>query len=160
MRARVLTVAAALGVALAAPAAAGTADVHVYFAFGEHGVAVHRSAPALSPARAAVTALLAGPTAAERRHGLTSSVPTGTRLLGLNVRNRIAAVDLSKRYGSGGGSLSMSVRLAQLVYTLTALRGVDHVNLLIEGRPVRVFGTEGLILRQPLSRSDYAEFVP
>lgn len=147
-------------VALAAPSAAAAATVHVYFAFGEHGVAVHRQSPAAAPATAAVKALLKGPTAGERGHGLSSAVPTGTRLLGLSVRDRVASVDLSRRFASGGGSLSMSVRLSQLVYTLTAIRGVDAVSLRVEGRVVRVFSGEGLILRQPLTRAAYAEFVP
>lgn len=147
-------------VALAAPSAAGAATVHVYFAYGEHGVAVHRQAPAAAPATAAVRALLKGPTATERAHGLSSAVPTGTRLLGLNIRDRVANVDLSRRFASGGGSLSMSIRLGQLVYTLTAIRGVDAVSLRIEGRVVHVFSGEGLILQQPLTRAAYTDFVP
>ncbi len=157
MRVRFVVIAGLL--ALTAPAAAArTASVHVYFVHGEHGVTVHRLGPALTPATVAVRALLAGPTATERRQGLSSAVPIGTRLLGLSVRDGAASVDLSSRFGSGGGSLSMTERLAQLVYTLTAIRGVHTVNLRIEGRLVRVFGSEGLILRQPLSRSAYPAF--
>jgi spore germination protein GerM len=146
--------------ALAAPAASGTSTVHVFFVYGEHGVAVHRSAPAAAPARAAVQALLAGPRVTERRHRLSSAVPAGTRLLGLAVRARVAAVDLSSRFSSGGGSLSMYERLAQLVFTLTAVRGIDRVTLKVDGRVVRVFSGEGLMLRQPLARSDYQDFIP
>ena len=155
-----LLAALAVVAALAVPTAAGAATVHVYFLYGEHGVAVHRQAPAAAPATAAVRALLKGPTAAERAHGLGSAVPAGTRLLRLSVRSRVAVVDLSSRFASGGGSASMFARLGQLVYTLTAVRGVDAVNLRIEGRPVRVFGGEGLVLQQPLSRAAYADFVP
>ncbi|HEY8705234.1 MAG TPA: GerMN domain-containing protein [Gaiellaceae bacterium] len=126
----------------------------------EHGVAVNRAAPARTPASAAVRGLLAGPTAAERRRGLSSTVPSGSRLLGLTVKDGLATVDLSSRFASGGGSASMNARLAQLVYTLTAVAGVERVNLHLEGRLVRVFSSEGLLLYQPLRRSDYAEFIP
>lgn len=155
MRSRFAVLAGAL--AFAAPSAAGAATVHVYFVYGEHGVAVHRHAPS---ATAAVRALLNGPTATERVHGLSSAVPVGTRLLGLSIRDRVASVDLPSRFASGGGSASMTGRLGQLVYTLTAIRGVNAVNLRIEGRLVHVFSGEGLILRQPLSRAAYQEFVP
>jgi len=158
MRSRFAVLAGAL--AFAAPSAAGAATVHVYFVYGEHGVAVHRHAPSATPATAAVRALLNGPTATERVHGLSSAVPVGTRLLGLSIRDRVASVDLSSRFASGGGSASMTGRLGQLVYTLTAIRGVNAVNLRIEGRLVHVFSGEGLILRQPLSRAAYQEFVP
>jgi len=107
-----------------------------------------------------VRGLLAGPTAAERRRGLSSTVPSGSRLLGLTVKGGLATVDLSSRFASGGGSASMNARLAQLVYTLTAVAGVERVNLRLEGRLVRVFSSEGLLLYQPLRRSDYAEFIP
>ena len=155
---RALVVAGAF--ALAAPAAAATATVHVYLVRGERGVPVHRTAPALTPARAAVRALLAGPTAAERAHGLGSAVPSGTKLLGLTVRDGLATVDLSRRFQSGGGSASMNERLAQLVYTLTGVRGVHGVELRLQGRPVSVFSGEGLILHQPLTRSAFTEFLP
>lgn len=132
--------------------------VHVYFLHGEHGVAVHRAAPARTPATAAVRALLRGPTAVERSRGLTSALPTNVELRGLTVRHGTATVDLSRRFASGGGSASMFGRLGQLVYTLDAVPNVDRVNLWIEGRLVRVFSGEGLILTQPLTPSSFAEF--
>ena len=151
----------ALALALAGPAAAAprTTSVHVYFLHGEHGAVVHRAAPARTPATAAVTALLRGPSAGERARGLTTAVPAGTRLLGLTVRGDAATVDLSRRFGSGGGSASMFARLGQLVYTLTAVPHVRHVRLRIEGRAVRVFGTEGIVLDQPLDRGSFARFL-
>jgi spore germination protein GerM len=154
-----MELAAAAAIGTAAPAAT-SATVHVYFLHAEHGVAVHRVAPARTPATTAVRGLLAGPTAAERHRGLSSTVPSGSRLLGLTVKHGLATVDLSSRFASGGGSASMNWRLAQLVYTLTAVAGVDRVNLRLQGRLVRVFSGEGLLLRQPLRRSDYPEFIP
>lgn len=149
----------ALALAGTAAAAAPRRTAHVYFLHGERGAAVHRSVPARTPATAAVTELLRGPSAPERARGLTTAVPAGTRLLGLTVRGGTATVDLSRRFGSGGGSASMFARLGQLVYTLTAVPHVQRVTLRIEGRTVRVFGTEGLVLSQPLDRAALAHFL-
>jgi spore germination protein GerM len=159
MNHRFHVVAGVLACALALPVAAQAATVHVFFVRGEQGVAVHRPAPALTPARAAASALLAGPTAGERRQGLSSAVPAGSRLLGLTIRNQTATVDLTSRFATGGGSASIRERLGQLVYTLTAIPGVKAVSLRLQGRLVHVFGGEGLILKQPLTRSAFRDFV-
>lgn len=144
----------------ASAASTTAATVHVCFLRGEHGALVHRTAPRRTPATAAVRALLRGPTPAERAHGLGSAVPAGTRLLGLTVRGGLATVDLSRRFASGGGSASMQARLGQLVYTLTSIPRVQRVGLRLEGRTVRVFSAEGLILDQPLTRRSFPEFMP
>ena len=58
--------------------------------------------------------LLAGPTAQESAWGFTSEVPDGTSLLGISIEGGTARVDLSGEYDSGGGTLSMTMRLAQV----------------------------------------------
>src|SRR5581483_10568165 len=85
MNSRFHVVAGVLACTLALPVAAEAATVHVFFIRGEHGVVVHRPAPAMTPARAAVSALLEGPTVSERRQGFSSAFPTGSRLLGLTI---------------------------------------------------------------------------
>ena len=110
---------------------------------------------------AAINQLLAGPTAAETAERvITSAVPAGSRLLGLTIDNGVATVDLSSEFESGGGSMSISVRLAQVVYTLTQFPTVQSVLFEIEGRPVTVFSSEGLILDGPVGRADYEELLP
>jgi hypothetical protein len=66
-------------------------------------------------AAAALMALLGGPTASERAAGVTSAVPAGTRLLAVSIKRGVATVDLTSDYQSGGGSLSMQLRLGQVV---------------------------------------------
>jgi hypothetical protein len=105
-------------------------------------------------------ALLEGPTAAESAAGLFGAIPQGTRFLGLNISNGVATVNLSKEYESGGGSLSMSMRLAQVVYTLTQFPTVTKVNFQLEGVPVSVFGGEGIVLGHPVGRADYEDMAP
>ena len=137
---------------------AGTTNLKIYLFLNERLVAVHRSVPeTVAVARAAITELIEGPGAAEG--ALTSTVPGGTTLLGLNIADGLATIDLSKEFESGGGSASMFGRLAQVVFTLTQFPTVDRVVLHLDGEPVTVFSGEGIVLDHPLTRSDYESFL-
>lgn len=153
----------------ASPAAspAGTTIVRAYFVLGgEPGsiglVPVLREVPQTTAvATAAMTALLAGPTAAESGdRTVTSAVPDGTRLLGVTITSGVATVDLSTEFDSGGGSASMHYRLAQVVYTLTQFGAVKSVVFQIDGQTVTVFGSEGIVLDGPVGRADYTDQLP
>jgi hypothetical protein len=112
-------------------------------------------------ARAAMNALLAGPTADEStERDIASALPVGSRLLGLSIENDVATVDLSSEFESGGGSMSVFVRLGQVVYTLTQFPTVESVVFEIEGRPVTVFSSEGIVLDGPVGRDDYEDLLP
>lgn len=116
---------------------------------------VHRDAPAsLDLPSAAVLALLAGPTQAERDTvpAISTAIPAGVDLLGLTIEDGVATVDLDEAFDDGGGSASMFARLGQLVYTLTRFDGVDTVALSLDGEPVEVFSGEGLVLDGPVGR--------
>lgn len=108
----------------------------------------------------ALAALLAGPTDSELEMGLSSPIPEGTRLLGVDVADGTAAVDLSAEFDSGGGSLSVLGRVAQVVYTATWFDDVDAVEFLIDGVAVEVLTGEGLIVDTPQTRADYSDLVP
>ncbi|MFA5885083.1 MAG: GerMN domain-containing protein [Acidimicrobiia bacterium] len=143
-----------------APDAAGVA-LNVAFVRGEKiGTAHRRVAPTQAVGKAALEQLLAGPTADERAAGLTSAVPAGTRLLGLDIANGTATVDLSKELVSGGGSLSMRERLAQVVFTLTQFPSVQRVAFRVDGTPTTVFGGEGVMLDPQVDRTDFTDVTP
>ena len=110
----------------------------------------------------ALRLLLDGPTAAEREPGVdaSSQIPSGTRLLGLDIDGGTATVDLTSEYESGGGSASMFARLAQVVYTLTEFPTVQRVSFMLDGEPVDVFSGEGIVLEEPVGRKEYAELMP
>ena len=120
---------------------------------------VRRSAETLAVGRAALEELIAGPTAADGER-VSSAVPAQTRLLGLNIEDGLATVDLSSEFESGGGSLSMQMRLAQVVFTLTQFPTVDEVAFRLDGEPVDVFSGEGIVLDGPVDRSDYEDLMP
>lgn len=132
----------------------------VYFLRGEKLVPARRELTGPGVAAGAVRALLAGPSAAERAAGMASTVPEGSELRGVNLAGGTATVDLTGRFASGGGSLSMMGRLAQLVFTLTQFDSVERVELRLDGEPVRVFGGEGIVLDRPQTRADYEDLAP
>lgn len=135
--------------------------VRVYFARGEHiGVALREITPTKAVATAAMQQLLAGPTAQEQAWGLATAIPAGTRLLGVEVDRGTARVDLSGEFDDGGGTLSMTMRLAQVVYTLTQFPTVQRVEFYMNGSRVDVFGGEGIVLTSPKTRADFEEVTP
>ena len=148
-------------------ASPATTVVRAYFYYGgELGAAglvpLLREVPETrAVATAAMQALLEGPTSDESsEREITSAVPDGSRLLGLTIEDGVATVDLSSEFESGGGSMSVFVRLGQVVYTLTQFPTVQTVRLEIEGQPVTVFSSEGVILDGPLGRDQYADLLP
>jgi germination protein M len=135
--------------------------ISVYLMRGEFIGTAHRSVPKTAGvATAAMTALLDGPNATEKAAGLKTIIPTGTKLNGVTISNGIATVDLSSAFESGGGTLSMTARLAQVVYTLTQFPTVNGVNFKIDGKKVTVFGGEGIMLDHPQKRADYESVTP
>lgn len=123
-------------------------------------VAVHRETTSPDLPAAAVAALLAGPSAGEEADGISVDIPAGTTLNGVAVEGGTATVDLSREFEAGGGSLAMFSRLATLTYTLTGLEGIDEVVLELDGEPVEVFSSEGIVLDGPLTRDDYTDLLP
>jgi germination protein M len=140
---------------------AAPTNLSLYFLRGEElGVAARRVPQTTKPATAAMEALLAGPTAAEKAAGLTSAVPSGSRLLGLSIDGTTARVDLSARFAAGGGSLSMQARVAQVVYTLSQFPTIKAVDFMLDGSLVETLGGEGLILDAGQTRADWRAFEP
>jgi germination protein M len=126
-------------------------------------VAVERELPATPQiAHAALRALIDGPSSADQSliDGVSSAVPAETLLLGVTIDDRVATVDLSREFESGGGSFSMFSRLAQVVYTVTQFPTVDAVRFELDGQPVTVFSGEGIVLEAPVSRDDYLDLLP
>ncbi len=139
----------------------GKSSFEVWFASGERLVRTQRThGPTRAVATAAVNALLAGPTRVEQATGTTTAIPLGTRLLGISIHTGVATVDLTSDYESGGGSLSMQMRLAQVVFTLTQFPTIKAVRFELDGRPVNVFSGEGIVLDHPVGRADYKDLAP
>jgi len=102
---------------------------------------------------AAFKSLLAG----SKDATLSSTIPEGTKLRSVKIQNDGIHVDLSEEFTSGGGSASMTGRVAQVIYTATTLQPDAKVWIDVEGKPLEVLGGEGLELEQPLTRQSFKE---
>jgi hypothetical protein len=145
-----------------APAEPRGPEFLVFFHRGEKVVAVRRqaAAPTVAVAQAAMNALVAGPTAREASDGLGSEIPAGTSALGVSLDGTTATVDLSDAFDDGGGSLSMRMRAAQVVFTLTQFGTIDSVVFRMDGEPIGALGGEGLILTDSQTREDWEDLSP
>ena len=151
-----------LAVALACVAVgSGSPSAPIYLVDGHLGplgwrgrlVAIERM-DARTP-RAALLALLRGPTAAERGRGIRSALPGGTRLVAVRVTRGTARVSLrggSFRAWQTGGFYAT----AQVVYTLTARPNIRRVWMRVDGRRCCVFDHSGRPYAHPLTRAIFA----
>jgi len=101
----------------------------------------------------ALELLLAGPTASERRAGLTTATPRGARLLSVIRHSDLAIVDLSRSFGVGPDP-AVGLRLAQVVYTITQFPGLKRVQFELGGK--RVASLAGI----PLGRARFGAYLP
>ncbi|HEY9709858.1 MAG TPA: GerMN domain-containing protein, partial [Oculatellaceae cyanobacterium] len=95
--------------------------------------------------------LLTGP--ADPAFGTT--IPKETKLRKVALQADGIHVDLSKEFTTGGGSASMTGRVAQVLYTATTLDPAAKVWIAVEGKPLEVLGGEGLMLDQPMTRENF-----
>jgi Sporulation and spore germination len=81
----------------------------------------------------------------------SSDIPAGTKLLGLKADKNGIRVDLSEEFSKSAGATSLQNRLAQVIYTATALDPRAKVWLLVNGEELKELGS--LELDQPMTRS-------
>lgn len=82
--------------------------------------------------------------------------PAGTRVLGAVIDGSTATVDLSKNVESQvGGSFGENGEFKGLVYTITGIKGIDAVQITVEGIRLETLPGGHLELDQPLHRSDW-----
>lgn len=121
-----------------AAAAPDERGVKVFFLQGEQLAPVARAvADTAQPERAALRALLAGPTVRERNAAYRTAFPPGTRLVRLRLEGERAAVSLRlpRATATPFRASLIPARAAQITFTLQAL-GYVHVSLSVNGRSV------------------------
>jgi hypothetical protein len=84
--------------------------------------------------------------------GAVSTIPKGTKLLSLRTQPDGIHIDLSREFETGGGSMSMQARLAEVLNTATSMNPEANVWLTIEGKKLETLGGEGVEVPQPLTR--------
>lgn len=94
--------------------------------------------------------------------GYSTSIPEGVRDGGVSVGidGGVATIGFNSAFESGGGSMAMFTRLAQVVFTATRFPEIDSVLFSIDGEVVEVFSGEGIILDGPQTREDYLGILP
>ena len=122
-----VVVAVAAGAVLAGPASAAT---KIAFVQGEQNVTVTRPGDGLG---AAITSLMAGPTAAEKKTQIRTYILSNTPVLGVSQAGTVATVNFGPRFVAGTNSDTLLARLSQVVTTATAVPGVTSVQVLING---------------------------
>ena len=140
-------------------AAGGEADVLVYFTRDEGVATSGATVPTPAVAGGALVALLAGPDDVASGAGMSTEIPDGTRFNSVVIDRGTATVDLSSAFASGGGSLSMQLRVAQVVFTLTQFDTVDEVDIHLDGEAVEGIGGEG-VPSEDLTRADFEDVTP
>ncbi len=82
--------------------------------------------------------------------------PAGTHVLAADVNDSTATVDLSIEVkNQSGGVLGESGAFKSLVWTLTALPGIDRVAVRVQGQTLSTLPGGHLELDEPLRRSDW-----
>jgi hypothetical protein len=142
------------------PAIAAT-PFAVYFLRGNYLGVARRSVPATnSLGKAAINALLAGPNSSEFAAGLSSAIPTGSRLLGLSVSSGTVTANFNAAFAAAGSPASELQRVAEVVYTLTQFPTVNRVVVKIGGVTPSRFAGGAVDVSRPLGRSDVLGAVP
>ena len=104
-------------------------------------VAFRRSMPkSVAMARLLLEALIAGPTAEERKKGAAAPFPEGSRVESVNLRDGILTVDFNERLQNVGGSCAARMIRESVTQTLRRLPNVKTVVL-------RAGGSESLALQ-------------
>jgi spore germination protein GerM len=142
-----------------AKAAAQTTRTTVYFLSDDAAapLGVRREINRDSPyAREALDELLDGPTAAERRRGITTAIPAEAHLVSLTLKRRervVAFVNLAGLPPAEGrqgeqATLGMRVRvITQVARTLIGLSGITSVEIKVDGKPWDLWTMNGGIAR-------------
>ena len=82
--------------------------------------------------------------------------PAGTHVRQLDIDGTTAIVDLSSEVDKfGGGSFDEGGMFKSLVWTLTALHGIDAVSVRVQGSRVATLPGGHLELDEPLARSSW-----
>lgn len=132
----------------------------------ERTVEVSGSADTHDRLGAALAALFDGPSTGDAGlyPDISSNIPAGTELLGYTIDDTTsigrAVIDVNPVFESGGGTATMIGRLAEVVFTATQFDEIDVVEFTIDGAPVTVFSSEGILLEAPQSRDDYRDVEP
>ncbi|HEX2925500.1 MAG TPA: GerMN domain-containing protein [Ruminiclostridium sp.] len=82
-------------------------------------------------------------------YGLYPVLPRGTKIKGINIKDKVAVIDFSKEFLNFSGKQGEQEAVASIVYTLTGFTTVSDVRIRVEGKEISTLknGTDLSILR-------------
>lgn len=95
--------------------------------------------------------------------GLENGIPSDVRVVGLSSAGSTSGdemwiADMNEAFLAGaGGLLADFTMLNQLIYTIIGSTTIDRVLFTVNGEPVDAFGSEGLILTDPVGRDSFID---
>lgn len=99
----------------------------------------------------AITKLIQGPSKLQKIFNTYSEIPVGTKILAIIEENDKNIIDLNTTFNTGGGTESIYNKLNQIINTV--INNTDKPTyLFINGKQTEVFGGEGIMISQPLSK--------
>lgn len=128
----------------------------IYLVRDDHLARTSASVASSNQPADAVRVLLTGPSTSQTAAGLSTAIPSQTRLISLDVSGTVGTIDLNNAFGDVGGGQQI-LAVAQLVYTLTASPDITAVRFAIEGKLTEVPDGSGSLADTPRSRSDYQQ---
>lgn len=137
-----------------------TVSYTIYLVAGNHLRAVTRSARSAPTLAEKLTQLTKGPTPAEADAGLRTLLPPEVTVDGVRVSNRVATIELSGAGAAQSAGDERALAIAQLVYTATAVPGVDRVRFEVDGTPAEVPRGDGRLTSRPVDPADYTLAAP
>lgn len=133
--------------------------VPVFFVHGDRLRAVSRTVTDPVTVGKAIDALLNGPREDESAIGIRTAVSPRTKLLVARLEDGVARLDLSADFALGQVQQQIP-SLAQMIFTATAVPGVNAVRFTIEGEPVEVPTPEGHVAVGALGRDAFSALAP
>ena len=100
----------------------------------------------------AIRKLVDGPTDIQRIFKTYSEIPVGTKIIAIIESENKNIIDLTTEFNTGGGTESIYNKLNQLIRTVE--ENTDKPTyLFVNGVQIEVFGGEGIMITQPLTRN-------
>jgi hypothetical protein len=136
-----------------------TERLSVYLVLDDRLVEVSRDTRPPPTPRLALAALLAGPTAEEAAAGIRTAIGTTSGVATGDAQGGTVEIELGPSFEAAGGSEQV-LAIAQIVYTLTAVPGVDGVDFTLSGRAVEVPRGDGTLTGEALRRDAFPNLAP
>ncbi|HTY13006.1 MAG TPA: GerMN domain-containing protein [Candidatus Omnitrophota bacterium] len=131
-------------------------SIRIYFLKGEKLTEVKRPLrPDKNELELAAAELMAGPNAEERKNEVFSEIPREAKIMKVEKMANEAEVTFNPALENyGGGSAKVQGLVAQIVYTFTAIPGINKVRIKVGAKETVVLGGEGYVIDRPLTRED------